>query len=128
MPIFLVMTVYIYYCCQNERVNASDSFFQFNALNIFNTVNTGAGLRLTTPLYLLLLSHFFLTMSAFIQSQQVFMTTSNQARVKRARKRYCAHSACSCMHKCTGACCSLYHFISKHEKTTSMQCQLSVKT
>ncbi len=90
------MTVYIYYCCQNERVNASDTFFQFNALNIFKTVNTGAGLKLATPLYLLLLSNFFLTMSAFIQSQQVLMTTSNRARVKRARKRYCAHSACSC--------------------------------
>ncbi len=71
--------------------------------------------------------------SAFIHSQQVFTSTSNrrrfrrashastsfqrQARDKQAQTRSCAHSACSCTHKCSSARCSLYHFISGGKST-----------
>ncbi len=69
---------------------------------------------------------FFLTSSAFIQSQQVFTTTSNRRRFRRASrarreinergKRSCTRGACSCTHKCARRAVALSFHIKARNK------------
>ncbi len=87
---------------------------------------------------------FFLTRSAFIQTQNIFTTTLHQTGdVSDARSNFTSAPGASqtstetvlcsqrmlfnCTHKGAGARCSLYHFISKHEwnYVHAMSCQLS---
>ncbi len=98
----------------------------------------GRGLGLTTPLITANSVSFFLTRSAFIQSQNVFTSTSNRRRFRRALQLHfsvrresnergnctvLAVHALQHMHKGAGAyiACIISYQIAK--ETTSMQCR-----
>ncbi len=110
--------------------------FQFNALKIFNAINAVAELGSATTLTTPASAPFFLTRSAFIQLLNIFTTRSNgrrfrralptllqhQARLKRARKRYCARSSCSSITRTKARAVPCIISYQSTNETTCMQC------
>ncbi len=98
-------------------------FNKGNVLKIY-AVNAGMGLGLATPLITAVSVTFLLTRSAFIQSQNVFVTTDTRSSfTSSARRESSEHRngtglgvrALLLQHKDAGARCSLYHYIPKHK-------------
>ncbi len=126
------MPLYIYISAVKiSALTQAINFFSLTRLNYLTLLTQGRGLGLATPLITANSVTFFLDKKCIYSvterlyehiKQETFQTCApaslqHQARVKRARKLYCARSACSSIH---GQRCrrthSLYHFISNRER------------